>query len=192
VSERIEAVDRSASQAPSEGVPRAAAAGLVIGRAPFDDAGPRWVVTQALAELLARYDDLSPGEFDHTVGEFDPPAGAFLVARTVAGGHTVGGVGVRPSRLGAPGPVDAPVGEIKRLWVDPEHRGRGLARALMAHAESAARELGYVTLRLETGEAQPEAIALYTSLGWTRSVRAWTGGPVECGEYRFTKDLGTA
>jgi GNAT superfamily N-acetyltransferase len=188
VSERIEAVDRPASHTPLDGLPRLAA-GLVIVRAPFDDADPQWVVTQALAELEARYDDLSPSEFDHTHGEFDPPSGVFLVARVPSRDRPVGGVGVRPTRLGEPGSGGAPVGEIKRLWVDPDHRGQGTAKALMSQAEAAARALGYVALRLETGERQPEAIALYAALGWTRSDRAWTGGPAECGEYRFAKDI---
>lgn len=57
-------------------------------------------------------------------------------------------------------------GEIKRLFVDPMARGRGLARQLMAEVEAHARALGIGVLRLETGVAQPEALGLYRKLGY--------------------------
>ncbi len=56
-------------------------------------------------------------------------------------------------------------GEVKRMYVAPAARGRGYARALLAALEAA----GYPTLRLTTGELQPEAIALYESSGYTRT-----------------------
>jgi GNAT superfamily N-acetyltransferase len=58
------------------------------------------------------------------------------------------------------------VAEIKRMYVAPEARGRGVARALLAALEQAARDRGYDVLRLETGLSQPEASALYTSSGY--------------------------
>ena len=60
------------------------------------------------------------------------------------------------------------VAEVKRVWVVPSARGRGVARALMARLEQEAGALGYRTIQLETGLRQPEAIALYTSLGYRR------------------------
>ncbi|WP_327639750.1 GNAT family N-acetyltransferase [Kribbella sp. NBC_00482] len=54
-------------------------------------------------------------------------------------------------------------GEVKRMYVAPAARGRGYARALLAALEAS----GYPTLRLSTGELQPEAIALYESSGYT-------------------------
>lgn len=54
-------------------------------------------------------------------------------------------------------------GEVKRMYVVPAARGRGYARALLAALEAA----GFPTLRLSTGELQPEAIALYESSGYT-------------------------
>lgn len=56
--------------------------------------------------------------------------------------------------------------ELKRLWVDPSHRGHGHARVMMGVAEQAARRAGATRAILETGTAQPESIALYGSLGW--------------------------
>ena len=57
--------------------------------------------------------------------------------------------------------------ELKRLWVEPEHRGHGHSRVMMRAAEQACRRAGATRMILETGTEQPEAIALYQSLGWT-------------------------
>jgi len=52
------------------------------------------------------------------------------------------------------------------MYVAPEARRRGIARALMNELEEKARRLGYKTLRLETGPEQPEAIRLYETGGF--------------------------
>jgi GNAT superfamily N-acetyltransferase len=179
VSERIEAVDRPSSRvalAPEIGGP-------VVRRVPFGTDDPQWVIAQAEAELEARYGVLDPSEMHLTAAMFDPPSGAFLVAYASqdAPPLPLGGVGLRR--------VDARTGEIKRLWVDPEHRGAGLARVLMSAAESHAVGLGYYRLRLSTGDRQPEAIALYESTGWVRRDAEWGDGPIMCHSYYFTKDL---
>ena len=90
--------------------------------------------------------------------EFDPPAGAFYVV--LESGVTVAGGGFR---LLEPG-----VCEVKRMWTHPDHRRRGHAMTVLAAIEDAAREAGYHTLRLETGPAQPEAVALYERRGYRR------------------------
>jgi GNAT superfamily N-acetyltransferase len=59
------------------------------------------------------------------------------------------------------------VGELKRMYVRESARGRGVARLLLAHLERTAAEAGIRRLVLETGVAQPEAIALYRSSGYT-------------------------
>ena len=113
---------------------------------------------------------------------FDPPHGAFLVARRGrAAGPPLGGVGVRAIHPG--------VGQIRRLWVDPAARGGGIARALMAAAEDAARELGLHDLRLGTGDRQPEAVALYASAGWERVFVGQDGRPVPDRHIWFVKQL---
>lgn len=58
--------------------------------------------------------------------------------------------------------------EIKRMYVVPSYRGRGVARSLLAAAEQAARELGTERVILHTGDRQPEAIGLYEREGYTR------------------------
>jgi GNAT superfamily N-acetyltransferase len=158
---------------PSSAIP----AGLVVAREPSAAEGPRKVVAQAEAELLARYGFLDDNERRLTVAMFDPPVGAFLVARRGdAAGPVLGGVGLRI--------VDPGVGEVRRLWVDPDQRGLGIARRLMGALEDAARGLGLTGLRLVTGERQPEAIALYTATGWTLT----DTDTAVCG-FRFTKEL---
>ena len=52
------------------------------------------------------------------------------------------------------------------MYVVPAARGRGVARAVLAGLEDAARDRGWTTLRLETGPRQPEAIGLYTRAGY--------------------------
>jgi putative acetyltransferase len=56
--------------------------------------------------------------------------------------------------------------EIKRMFVQPAHRQRGVARAVLAALETLAAELGYANCVLETGKRQPEAIALYQRSGY--------------------------
>ncbi len=87
------------------------------------------------------------------------PLGVFLVAWSE--GRAVGCGALRSLPGGRE--TDA---EIKRMFTLPEARGRGVARALLVHLEDTARELGYQRTFLETGMAQPEAMALYVSAGW--------------------------
>ena len=56
--------------------------------------------------------------------------------------------------------------EVKRLFVDPQVRGRGIGRALLAQLERAAKRAGVSLLQLETGVKQPEALALYRAFGY--------------------------
>jgi len=128
---------------------------------PYATDGPRFVVARAEAELVERYGFLDAGEHGLTAAMFDPPQGAFWVARRPRdAGPPVGGVGLRA--------VDEGIGEVRRLWVDPAARGRGVGRALMAALEEEAARRGLSTLRLATGDRQPEAVALYEATGWDR------------------------
>jgi GNAT superfamily N-acetyltransferase len=61
--------------------------------------------------------------------------------------------------------------EIKRLWIAPSARGKGLARKLMDAAERIARELGVRLLRLDTHSALSDAVAIYRHWGWTKIPR---------------------
>ncbi len=58
--------------------------------------------------------------------------------------------------------------ELKRIYVDPAHRGTGLADAIIAACEKGASAEGLPLMRLETGEASPAALRIYTRLGYAR------------------------
>ncbi|RYE90841.1 MAG: N-acetyltransferase, partial [Cytophagaceae bacterium] len=66
-----------------------------------------------------------------------------------------------PVGCGAFKPFGAAEVEIKRMFVQPTHRGQGIAQAILGELERWAAELGYASCVLETGQKQPEAIALY-------------------------------
>lgn len=69
---------------------------------------------------------------------------------------------------GAIRPIDTQATEVKRMYVRPAARGKGISRLILAKLESLAKESGFNTTRLETGRQQPEAIGLYESSGYTR------------------------
>ena len=146
---------------------------------PYASEGPRWVVAQAEAELVARYGGLDDGELGLTAAMFDPPAGVFLIARTESRAEPIGGAGLRSV---APG-----TGEVRRLWVDSAWRGRGIGREVMTGIEDAASDLDLSVLRIETGDRQPEAVALYQSMGWDRIFVSPDGAPLPAGWIRFRK-----
>lgn len=82
------------------------------------------------------------------------------------------------------------VGEIKRMYVDPAHRGHGVARALAAHLIEEARARHYETLRLGTLTSMRPAQFLYESLGF-RGIAPYRS--VEFGDTVFYElSLGTA
>ena len=89
-----------------------------------------------------------------------PPLGTFVVARL--DGRAMGCGALKPMD-GHPG-----VAEIKRMYTRPEARRRGVSRRILDRLEQAAAELGYRSIRLETGSEQPEAVALYEAHGWYR------------------------
>ncbi|MET8529991.1 GNAT family N-acetyltransferase [Micromonospora sp. NPDC005172] len=62
--------------------------------------------------------------------------------------------------------LDAVTGEVKRMYVRPAYRGRGIARQLLAALEECAFRQGHSVVRLETGTYLPAAIGLYTSCGY--------------------------
>jgi putative acetyltransferase len=57
--------------------------------------------------------------------------------------------------------------EIKRMFVEPIFRGKGIAQQVLAELELWVKELQYTSCILETGKKQPEAIALYTKAGYS-------------------------
>ncbi|GIE83305.1 N-acetyltransferase [Actinoplanes philippinensis] len=124
--------------------------------ADFDDAAVQALVAENLRDLSERYGG-SGDDSPISGADFTPPRGAFLVA--VLDDQLIGSAGWR--RRGD----DA---ELKRMFTTKAARGRGVARRLLARIEESAREAGCGRVILETGDRQPEAIALYESAGYTR------------------------
>jgi len=119
----------------------------------------RTLLAAAAADLKTRYGselDLNPAE----AYEYDPPAGAFLVAWR--GGEPVGCAGWRSH-----GETEQ-TAELKRMYVDPTARGSGVASALITAAEESAAAHGRTRMILECGSDQPAAAALYERCGYTR------------------------
>lgn len=114
------------------------------------------LLTDLHREYVLRYgggDDV----LEDSAADFAAPVGGFIVLRE--GDVTVAGGGIRR--------FDAETCEAKRLWTNPAFRRQGHAIAVLGQLEALGRELGYARLRLETGYAQPEALAMYRSLGYT-------------------------
>lgn len=136
----------------------------------MDAAAPpaRDLLEAMIAELVPLYGRIDrPGMPVAGPEQFAPPGGTFLVGFD-DGGRPVCGGGVK--RLGPE------VAEIKRMYVVPEVRGRGVARKLLAALEAAARDLGYQRVRLDTGPKQPEAEAMYRRAGYT-PIPDYNGNP---------------
>lgn len=107
-------------------------------------------------------DDLTPMNPD----QFRPPHGVYLLGydgdrAVVSGGWRA--VDADPTGGDVLRAGDA---ELKRMYVVPAARGRGHARTLLAELERTARAADRRRMVLETGDRQPEAIALYTSNGY--------------------------
>jgi GNAT superfamily N-acetyltransferase len=134
----------------------------------FDDPVAAQLIEELQAEYLVRYG--TPDETPIDEGEFDPPAGLFLVG--LLDGDPVAAGGWRRIRPG--------LGEIKRMYVAERARGRGLSRLLLARLESTLAAEGYERVVLMTGLAQPEAIALYESSGYVpgESYGVYAGEPL--------------
>ena len=95
-------------------------------------------------------------ELDGLPGDYAPPLGALFVA--VEGDRYLAMIALRP--------IEGTVAEMKRLYVRPEARGRGLARRLIARLCEEAKRLNYTELRLDTLPMMGEAQALYEACGF--------------------------
>lgn len=116
------------------------------------------LINEVQAEYVVRYG--SPDETLVDPAEFAPPEGVFMIGYLA--GEPVATGGLRRHRE----VTDAVEVEIKRMYVVPGARGRGLSRVMLAALEERARALGATRLVLETGSRQPEAIRLYTTSGY--------------------------
>lgn len=113
------------------------------------------------AEIDALYEDRTGSihtDSATSAREMSPPGGGFLLMRI--DGDAVGCGGLKR--------LDDDTCEIKRMYVAPEWRGRGLSGVLLDALEEHARGLGYARVRLDTGDRQHAAAALYERAGYRR------------------------
>jgi len=110
------------------------------------------------SELSGRYPEEGANHFRLDPQEVAEGHGAFYVAYKED----------QPVGCGALRLLDAGTAEIKRMYVAPGTRGQGIGRRLLDSLESEARRLGARRLVLETGDRQPEALALYARAGFSR------------------------
>lgn len=127
----------------------------------LDHPDARRLVAEVQQEYVHRY-----GATDATAvedAEFAPPRGIFVLGYQGGAAVACGGW-----RRHDPGPeFAAGDAELKRMYVVATARRRGLARLVLADLERRAAAAGVRRLVLETGTAQPEAIGLYLSSGYT-------------------------
>lgn len=120
----------------------------------YDHPDARRLTAEVQQEYVIRYG--GPDETPVRYAEFSPPSGLFVILYD----------GDIPAAMGGWRMTGSGVAELKRMYVVPSHRGRGLARAVLRHLESTAAAAGAAQLVLETGTMQPEAIALYAATGY--------------------------
>lgn len=106
------------------------------------------------AELAERY-----GRLDSEPGPKPSASDMSVFFVAYDGAEAVGCGGLRI--------LDEQHGEIKRMYVAPDHRGTGVASAILRHLEVEARSRGWGRLVLETGEEQPDAMRFYEREGYT-------------------------
>src|SRR5262245_10994954 len=103
------------------------------------------LIVRLSAELAAMY----PEYPDSGAGDFRPAVAA------VAGSHfVIAWLDGRPVGCGALRPMEPGIAEVKRMYVEPDVRGRGISRQILAALECRARDMGYAIVRLETGTRQ--------------------------------------
>ncbi len=107
-------------------------------------------------------------ELKNLPGAYAPPSGRLLLA--YHDGQVAGCVALRP--------LDHEVAEMKRLYVRPDYRGKGVGRALVDGVIDEARSIGYQRMRLDTVESSmKDAIALYRRRGF-REIAAYRTNPI--------------
>lgn len=138
---------------------------------PMDVEPAASLVAAMRAEMRVLYGDLDLDATDMPKAgprELGPPLGTFLVGIDNTGDPICCG-GIKGLPDGAC--------EIKRMYVKPQGRGRGVARQLLMALEDAARGLGYAIARLDTGPRQRQAERIYRERGY-RPVGNFNGNPV--------------
>lgn len=138
------------------------AAAITIAAEPFDSADARRLIDALDAHLSSRYSPDQRFGPNLKPAQMAPGLGTFVIARVE--GRAIG--------CGAVRLLDPTTVEVKRMYVEPEQRGRGVAKEILHHLEDAGRRLGAERAVLETGIHQDEAIGLYRRAGYAQ-VDCW-------------------
>jgi GNAT superfamily N-acetyltransferase len=130
-----------------------------VAEEPATSSAGQWCLQRYYGELRDRFEEgFDPARSVlHSLDEFAPPRGCFLVI--YADG--------RPVACGGFTPLGADAAYLKRMWVAPEARGLGMGRKLLSALEEKAQSFGHRFARLETHKALAEAQQLYRSSGYT-------------------------
>ena len=123
---------------------------------PFESADARRLIAALDEHLASRYPPAQRFGPNLKPEHVESGRGTFVIARE--DGRAVG--------CGALRRLDETSSEVKRMYVEPSMRGRGVAKAVLDHLEATARALGSRRLVLETGTLQAEAIGLYRKAGF--------------------------
>ena len=116
------------------------------------------LLRDAAVEVHALYPELFASDAPAPANPPTPARGVYLVAYRAG----------QPIASGALRPLDDRTAEVRRMFVLKTARRGGIARAMLAALEEAALDFGYTRLRLETGDRQANAMALYASEGFAR------------------------
>jgi putative acetyltransferase len=137
--------------------------GVEVRPEPLNSAAALELIAALNAELSRDY---PPSQRFHSLdaAEVAAGSGAFLVAWLDGAPAGCGAVRMLP----ADGILGAAVAELKRMYVVPAARGRGLSRAILSELETRATALGATRVVLETGDKAHAALGLYQSAGYSR------------------------
>lgn len=152
---RVEFLERRGPSPYAFGFGRQPAA-LVIEDTTLDDVDTAALVLRLNAELEAVATE--PGENHFTLDPADVVGARGAMVRARLDGALVG--------CGAVRTIEPGVGEVKRMFVDPDARGHKIGAAILDQLELRATRLGLRELKLETGPRQTEALGLYRSAGF--------------------------
>lgn len=130
-----------------------------IEAADLDEPQAEQLISELNAELTERYPEEGANHFRLDPADVAPDRGVFLLAVDDATGEAIGCGAVRMLEPGT--------AEIKRMYVRPAARGRGVGTALLGALEAEAGALFADRMVLETGDRQDEALALYLRAGYS-------------------------
>jgi GNAT superfamily N-acetyltransferase len=128
----------------------------------------QWANAKVNENFSVKFDIAAMLEADmEDLEKFMPPKGRLLLAYS----------GEAPSGVACLKQLSPSIGEIKRMYVRPAHRGKGIGRALVKRLLSEASAIGYERIRLDSAGFMKEAHQLYRSTGF-REIEAYVGSEI--------------